>query len=375
MLDTVILQIPIAYSAIIDHDKFKPSTIGISDDLRHFIKCINNPTKADKEKWGYIPRLTVIKRMKKIYLKVEFSAPKLLFGNNLDELEETDFDKVVSKLQKRIKEMGVMLWTYQIENAEILAFHPSKNILLTKGYTALFAIRELSKINLHQKLDLERVSFRNDGEALQFYTNRHSLVLYDKINDLSKPTKRAVDKDQTKQQVSLFNYIQKEKKSLEVLRFEVRLSHRTKMKEVLKKIGYSDTHLFKDIFKKDICQKILQLYWDEFFNKNLFLFSAKNNPQRILQSILMKYPKTKIKTAIFLIGLILLCKDDGGIRKFRSIIKNYKPKNNWATLRRYLTKLEDEIFIIPIHGFIRDIEKVLTEFEPFKLRKNYPLAL
>jgi hypothetical protein len=367
MIDTVILQIPISYSAIIDHSQFSPSPAGILNDKRQFLKCVNNPRKEDRNKGTYKPRLTIIRRGRGLYLKAEFSAPKLLFGNNVYEAEEDNFDEAVSKLRKIIEEMGIRLWSYQIEKAEALAFHPSKNIPLSKGYTSSFVIRELSKINLNQKLDLERVGFRNDGEALQFYSNRHSFVLYDKINDLNKPAKRAIDKDQTKPQLDLFEYIKKEKRNLEILRLEVRLSHKDKMKEVLEKVGFTDVPIFKDIFKKDLCQKIVRLYWEDFFSKDLFLFSVNNNPQKILQAILMKYPKTNIRTAAMLVGLNLLCKDDEGIRGFRNIAKNYRPKNNWATLKRYLEKFNDSIFEKPAHGFIKDIEKAINEFKVFKL--------
>jgi len=370
MLDTVILQIPINYSAIIDHSQFTPSTKGIVDNSASFYKYTNNPTKIDRESGVYKPRLTIIKRGNRIYLKIEFSVPKLLFGNNLDEIEESDFNQVISMLQKIIEQMGVRLWTYQIEKAEVISFHPSKNIPLSKGYTSSFAIKELSKINLYQKLDLERVGFRNNGESIQLYANRHSLVLYDKINDLNKPAKRAIDKNQTNQQMNLFEYIKKEKSNLEVLRIEVRLSHKDKMKEILEKVGFTDDSLFKDIFKKDLCQKIVKLYWEKFFGKNLFLFNVSNNPQMILQKILMRYPKTKPLTAVLLVGLYSLCKDDEGIRGLRSILQNYNPKKGWTPLRNYLRKFEDEIFIQPTHGFIMDIEVSLDSFEAFRFNKK-----
>lgn len=370
MLDTVILQIPIDYSAIIDHSKFKPSTKDMLNNPEGFYKYINNPTKEDKEKGIYKPKLTAIKRSGKIDLKAEFSVPKLLFGNNLEEAEESDFNEMVNKLRNAIKEMGVILWSHQVENAEVSVIHPSKNIPLNKGYTASFAIRELSKINLNQKMDLEKVSFRNNGESLQLYANRHSIVLYDKINDLDKPAKRAIDKNQTKLQLNLFEHIKKEKKNLEVLRLEIRLSHKDKMKEVLEKVGYTGNFAFKSVFKKDLCQKIVKLYWKEFFGKDLFLFSVNNNPQKILQQILMKYPKTNIRTAIMLVGLNLLHKDEEGIRGFRSIAKNYKPKTNWAILKRYLEKFNDSIFTKPAHGFIKDVEKAINEFKAFKLNKE-----
>ena len=367
MLDTVILQILIDYSAIIDHNQFKPSTEKILEDKRGFLKCVNNPSKIDKEKWGYMPRLAIIKRGKNIYLKAEFSVPKLLFGNNLDEMEEKNFNEVVSKLRKTIEQMGVRLWTHEIEKAEVISFHPSKNIPLSKGYTPSFAIRELSKINLNQKLELERVGFRNDGEALQFYSNQHSLVFYDKINDLNKPTKRAIDKNQIKQQTDLFEYIKKEKRNLEVLRIEIRLSKKRKMNEVLKKLGYPQNPAFKDILKKELCQKILKHYWDYFFNDNLFLFDVRNNPQTILNLILKRNPKIGIKKAIYQTGFLILCRDDEGMRGFRNIAQLYKPKINWTNLKKWLTNYQTELNAIPLHGFIKDIEESLDNFEAFRL--------
>lgn len=367
MLDTIILQIPIDYSAIIDHSQFIPPTRGILNNPNGFCKYVNNPTSKDKEMGIYKPRLTIIKRGNAIYLKIEFSAPKIIFGNNLDEVEETDFNEIVGKLQKTIKDMGVLLWTVSIERANVIAFHPSKNIPLSKGYTSSFVIGELSKISFNQKLDLEKIGFRNNGEALQFYSNRHSVVLYDKINDLNKPAKRAIDKDQINTQLELFESIKRNKRRPEVLRFEIRLSHKDKMKEILEKVKFIESPIFKNIFNKDLCQKIVNLYWDTLFKNNAFLFNINNNPQGILQTILARYPKTKIKTAILLTGLNLLCRDDDGIKGFRNIISNYSPKTSWMMLKDYLKKFEDDIFSKPTHGFIKDIQRSLNSFNKIKI--------
>jgi len=40
---------------------------------------------------------------------MEFSAPKLLYLNNLEELEDKDFPKIIETLQERLKTMGVMV--------------------------------------------------------------------------------------------------------------------------------------------------------------------------------------------------------------------------------------------------------------------------
>lgn len=369
MLDTLILEIPINFLQITNPDRFKPRA-NILQTLNGYIACKQNPTADDRKRGIYKPKLTIMKRGGMTILKTEFSAPKMIFGNNLEELEDKNYLELVLKIQRIIREMGVSLNVQQIEKAKVIGFHPSKNIVLTSGYTSSFAIRELSKINLTQKMDIERIGFRNGGESMQIYANCHSVVFYDKINDLSKPAKRAIDKDQTKQQQSLLEFINRKNNKLEVLRFEIRLSRSRKMKEVLAEVGFIEEPLLKNVFKKELCQKIVILYWEKLFGKNLFLFNTYNNPQKILEMILVKYPETRIRTAVMLVGLNLLCKDDDGFRSFRKIVENYKEKTDWCSLRRYLEKLSDGFFTRPMHGFVNDIQREIKKFNSFKLNKK-----
>ncbi len=367
MIDTIILEIPITLASVFDTAKFRPNARQL-EVFKGYGSCKNNPTAEDYKNGIYKPKLTLIKRGEMVILKIEFSAPKVLFKNNLDEIEEKDFYALVDKLQSLVREMGVLLTTQQIENGKVIGFHPSKNVVLTNGYTVSFALRELYKTNLSQKMDLTQVDFKNEGEEIQLYSNSHSIVFYDKINDLTKPNKRAMDKDQTLQQRELFDVIKEGKKGLEILRIEVRLSKSTKIKEVLAEVGFKQDLTLKNIFKKDLCQKIVNLYWDKLFGDNLFLFNTYNNPQKILEMILIKYPKTKIGTAIKLVALTVLCKDDNGFRGFRKIVEGYKQKKDWLALNRYLKKLSNGLFEKPMHGFIDDIQKSLKNFDAFRIK-------
>lgn len=66
MLDTIILQIPIVESAIIDPDQFKPSA-KMLEIVQWFFKCVNNPTATDRKQGIYKPKLTIIKRGKNLF--------------------------------------------------------------------------------------------------------------------------------------------------------------------------------------------------------------------------------------------------------------------------------------------------------------------
>lgn len=367
MVDTFILEIPIRFISIIDVSKFRPNARQI-ELSKGYASCKNNPTTEDYKKGIYKPKLTLIKRGEMIILKIEFSAPKMLFHNNLDEIEEVNFDAMVMQLKAMVQDMGVLLTIEQIRNAKVIGFHPSKNIILRNGYNVSFALRELRKTNLSQKMDFTQVDFRNDGEELQLYSNSHSVVFYDKIHDLTKPPKRAMDKDPTQYQKDLFDSLKSSQKGLEILRMEIRFSKSTKMKEVLAEVGFIEEPTLKNIFKKDLFQKIMALYWEKLFGGSLFIFNTYNTPQKILEMILMKYPKTKINTAVMLTGLTLLCKDENGFRGFRGLVEKYKHKKDWLVLRRYLDKISDSFFAKPMHGFIEDIQEAIKKFEVYKIK-------
>ena len=201
MIDTIIISIPkdkvtnVLYpnqSALGWHQQATGAT---------YRKFVRNPSKRDLESGLYFPRLTGINRTVDgkldASIKVEFSVPKLLFKNNLDELEEKDFDEVISTLKDRLLRMGIAVPEKYLIHAPVSAVHFSKNIQLTDGFTSQYVLSELSKIDIRKSFDFSKTRFMNDGQSIYAYTISHSFVIYDKIADLKKDEKRAIDKDQT----------------------------------------------------------------------------------------------------------------------------------------------------------------------------------
>lgn len=372
MLDTVILTIP---REIFGKEQFRYLPEMFTPDARvlntlsgSLIKCVNNPTAFDKKEGVYKPRLTLIKRPtkngSKISLKIEFSVAKMLYGNNVEEVEESDFEKVVSALHLAMRGMSVFISPETLKSASVSTFHPSKNIELTGRYTSTFVIKELYKVNASQKMDLDKDSFRNNGSSLQLYTNSHSLVIYDKIKDLSKPEKRAIDKDQNSIQLSLFETLAKKERK-ELLRIEVRLTKKVKMRAVLRRLGFNEGPTFRDIFQKDVCQKILTNYWDELIaHENLFLFDMENNPKRVLEAVFKNDLNIKPKEAVFLVGLWVLCKE--GIRDTRAIIEQHADIRTWYRIAEGL-KVLDDVSGRVYHGWFRQIKDNLVTFDSYRL--------
>jgi hypothetical protein len=108
-------------------------------------------------------------------LRVEFSAPKLVYGNNFDELVSRDFETVVERLQQRLSELGVRVAEDTLRGAKVSTIHYSKNIAFRDYTTCAMVIRELAKIDLPLRLDLSHTDYRNEGHSRQQFAASRSM--------------------------------------------------------------------------------------------------------------------------------------------------------------------------------------------------------
>jgi AraC-like DNA-binding protein len=371
MLDTVILSIPRDKMRTLNDKRFPEWRL--EKTKRGFALYVKNTTKEETDRGLSYIKLNGYTRSngKNGYIKtvnIEFSANKLIKeNNNLNEMVESEADLVLSTLQSRLRDMGEIVALKDL-NAEISAFHPAKNVVLSDGYTASSVIKELSKINVSKKFDKTDMVFANDGESLQIRTECHSIVFYDKISDMAKDSKKAIDKDQGQYQQDLFTEIRKKMPTLEVLRLEVRLSTKRKMKEVMKKLGFTDKPIFSDIFKKDVCQKIVRWYWEEIIKgENLFLFELLNSPKRLLRKVIKEDNGIKAKQSIFLVGLSVLSKDEGGIRELRQILSKRTKQRNWYRFSDDIKQLNKIANKRSLHSWVQQIDQAVESFEVVKL--------
>jgi len=366
MIDTVVLTI--AKSDCIEVKEKGIPVWNLYKNQSFFKKFVKNQTALQKKDEVYRPRINGIVRGKEKFIQIEFSIPKLILGNNLDEVREQDFELVLDTLKDRLSDFGVIAQKSVLRKATVSVFHPSKNITLSDGYTASGVIKELSKINLTQRMDLNKDSFRNDGQSLQLYANSHSLVLYDKIQDLRKPKGRAIDKDVVQNQLFLFEKIKGKLINPEILRIEVRLSNKTKMKSVLKKAGFKENPNFEDIFKKQICQELVKKYWDELIiNKNLFLFGMVSDSKQMLNMVIKENSKITGRRLVYLIGLYQLCRDDGGIRNLRSILEKVIGRRSWYRIESDIKEINSYQNIDNCHSWVKQITEQINEFKSLRV--------
>lgn len=377
MIDTVALTIQQKDFKILDHKRFTPSSRGLFEKPYAefggsvYIKCTCNPTKKDLLRYKYLPRLTLIKAVRRggynISLKVEFSVPKLLYGNNFDEVEESDFGEVCWLLKEMLQYMGVEVSDIKaIASAEVAVIHYSKNIVLTDYMTPYSILKEVMKVNANTLLDLNQSDFRNEGHAIKFHTNDFELTFYDKVKDLQKAKiseKRSVEKDNYVQ-LTLFDKPEI-KKPFEVLRVEVRLGSRKRIKDMLGKTGLAETGLqFNNLFSLKIAREVLLYLMQKLESQYPKIISteARTN-EEFLSQLMIDNPGIKYKQALALIGARVLLQESG-VRGFRKITESLG-KVNWYRFNKSMNQHLISGAISPFQYVVERIDK----FERIELEK------
>lgn len=377
MIDTISLTIQQKDFRILDHKRFTPSSKGLFEAPYYefgrnpYIKCSYNPSKQDMTKYPYLPRLTLIKAIRNggfaILLKVEFSIPKLLYANNFDEVEESEFGEICWKLKEILLFMGIEIKGIRIiANADVSTVHYSKNIVLTDYTTPYSVLKEVSKVNVNRLLDMNQSDFRNEGHAIKYHGNEYEVTFYDKVKDLQQAKiseKRAVEKDNYIQ-LTIFDRVEL-KKPFEVLRMEVRLGSRNKIKDMLKKTGndYEDL-TFSKLFSQKVSKDIL-LYTINKIEANYprVLTAATKTNEELLTQLMIDNPKLKYKNLLALVGAKVLLQEQG-TRGFRRITDKFG-KANWY---RFNKEMKDLVISNAVNPFDILVGKI-SEFERIKLER------
>ena len=317
MLDTIAINLQRDDYTIHAPERFTPHAGALTNPLfgdGGIVKCYYNPTKVEKAQ-GYLPRITVFKKpfgdwASAVWMKIEFSAPKLIFGNNFEELNgNEDFDSVIKALLKGLKKMGIETTYDALSNAKVNAIHYSKNILLDRDMPCYLLIQTLQKLDISAKLDLNQTDFRNGGQMAKYHASTFEIAIYDKVKDLEQARKygagRGAETDYDCQH-DLFAG----QKTPEVLRLEVRLKSR-KLKSLMKTLGASREMSLKSLFCASLSRAVLMHYWAE-ITKGLYLLNIDTGScEKLIDNIRAHFPKKRPNTILALMGFVQICQQTG----------------------------------------------------------------
>jgi hypothetical protein len=378
MLDTIVLALDQRQFEVLRPELFSPSAQGLitppyySLGSRGNFACVQNPTKDHLRAGRYQPRLTLSKRRAPngfaLALRIEFSAPKLLFGNNFDELVTHDFKVVLELLHQKLTEMGVKVSRDTLRQAPISSIHYGKNFAFTDYTTCSMVMAELDRVDLTKRLDLSHTDYRNEGQAIRYHANSFELVFYDKLRDLERARyseKRGMERDYSTLplQRGRANLLPKE---LEVLRMEVRLGTRAKVKTVLERTGIAAEPCFESLFDADIAKTVLTHFWTEV----RFQLALRNDwdgqkPEELVATLAAASSgKVRLSKLLRQLGGAMLI-GSIGIRGAEALVGRHCSPRSWQRHKRELRGL-------PSIGHSRfsafkQIDDALTRFEPLRM--------
>ncbi len=327
MLDTIALNLRRSDYIVHKPERFTPHAGAMTNPLfgnGGMVKCFYNPRKKEKA-CGYLPRLTIFKKpygdwAEVVWMKIEFSAPKIVFGNNFEEFNGLDdLDKVLKSLLNALKRMGIETTHDTLLNAKVSAIHYSKNILLDRDTPCHLFIQLLEKMDISAKLDLNQTDFRNGGQMAKYHASTFEIAIYDKVKDLEQGIKygagRGAETDYQCQE-DFFKDIQLKP---EVLRLEIRLKSR-KIKSLFSKLGFEHKTTMKELFCANLSRAVLLHYWDE-ITKGLYVLNLGAVPlEKLITNIHVHFPNKRPNTVLALAGFVQVCQE-AGVRGAKLMLK------------------------------------------------------
>lgn len=333
MVDTVVLTLPLSDFRIsrAAYSRFSPSAQGFFErpyipfGNKAFVKAECNPTKADKATGLFFPRLTLVKAARHgciaITLRIEFSAPKILYGNNLDELEETDLAEICHILQLRLAHYGVQVGIDLLTGAAVSAIHYGKNIPLVDFSTPSVHIRQIAQTNVTLWKDVNESDYRNGGHGIKQHTKEWELIIYDKIKDLEQ-ARKSNGKAYSRDNYTQLNILDtnKLKRPFQVLRIEARYNTPKRIRALLKTINKQSTpRIFERLFSKDIARKALSMEIVSVERQRSVLANAaRSTLADLLIDLRISNPETSFSLLMQSVGYHALLQETGA-RDIRTI--------------------------------------------------------
>jgi hypothetical protein len=362
--------------AILEPDKFEPSASHVLNDTRGlggrgYMTVKQNPTPSELKQGIYKPYLTLTRRIRQgksvVMLKIQLSLPKLMYGNNFDELSGVDFDAVIERLADKLKEMGVRIWNMPggLQEAPVSAIHYSKNVVLTDGTTASKLIDGIKVGNHSLRVDTNQTDYRNDGMSWKLHTNSYEVAYYDKLADLRQAKvseSRAIEQDNSLQ-LNLFDQLQevKRQKPFEVLRMEVRLNRRQTIGAKLRKFGVDVPATFRNLYSESVAMRVLLGFLDETTSQPALLTYKPTTDEELLFELRVQNPALTANKLLTLFGL-KKASESVTMRGLRQVLGDSR-QTEWyrlmADVRKVTVKRTDDPYL--------SIRSQIENYQPLRM--------
>lgn len=207
---------------------------------------LNNKDWLMKHPPQYFPKVSYCSSYFGNSFKIEVSIPKILYGNNFFEAQESDFELFLDKLTIQLEKMGFKLvdksmlrYNQSIYNIEI-----AKNCILGNIPTSVVLGNLYKSKSPRPQMKLVGKDWI-PGEQVRFIGASHEITFYDKYLELIMAKRNQFNLDWLFQRSNLKN----------ILRMEIRLK-----KEQIKQI-FGDRPTLEEMFKERYYHRAVQKYF------------------------------------------------------------------------------------------------------------------
>lgn len=377
MVDTVILEIGLAPDRIPctikpdSYDRWSLSLNGIVTPpycrlgRKGSIKSTLN--LSDKRLGIYAPKLTFYKRIVRggfgYTLYIEFSAPKILFGNNFEELTDDDLEALCSKLSELLKAGGVNLSIEELKHCAVKSIHYGKNIVLTNGILPDYIIQYLRKANLSLKCREYKAAYSDGGMAIHNATNPRAFCVYDKKKELAnaKQTEKGHFEEDGWCQIPMLGDL----RGVEILRLELRLETKKAIRAEFEthQISLCESS-FEELFKVEIARELLLT---QIMNMECRILPILENGSDIVQfaeQVSSLNPRIHSVTIAWSVAIKALSDAGKSMRGIRQLSR--VGSQQWSELMARMGNLS---IPPPKVDSLADVKMQLKEFNPVRLER------
>ncbi len=327
-----------------------------------FPKNLNEKMKREEK---YFPQITLIPKKDIIYIQV--SLPKLIFGTNLLEIDESYLNEICEKLSKSLREVSVIATPGTIRTS------PLKNVAFCKNFQVpvwmgtskqlIWKISELGhKRSSNSKLDIFSKENNKDGSLLKFWNTTQGYAIYDKEAEILANGKTNIERAIQEKVISNdYQY--------NVIRFELTLQIKQSLDAFLKRRveGKEEDFCLEDALKKELSKKILLEAFDNTFkSEHLFTLGLAEIEENKLERYLLQQELPLSEHYLLSYWINKTIKNG-----LPATLKELKDRTSSSTLNRQKKKLKDisEKIITPPSSMHNIANYFKEKHEEFKILK------
>lgn len=288
-------------------------------------------------------------------MKIQFSATKLFWGNNLDELENHHLNPLADKLAHNLEELGLYPERESLLRAPVANLHYSKNILLQNGVSTDEIIHHINKMETSGRFNKQSTRYKGGGIGVNIFNQSFSFSMYDKVPEVTAVSP------------GLLNGFAE---LPEVLRLEARLENKQKLNNTFTQLDLGNNPTFQEVFDSEKSRQVVTHYWQELVAPQAVLVTdTQMSANGLIRQIMRGMPEIKINLAIKLAGLVVSGRTPGGLSELRTIVLQHANISSWYRLHRQIKEVS-AVLETDQDAWWEQIETQLAEYESLSLIEN-----